>query len=251
MAQALSLPRWPKLWSSWGNVPLWLGYQVIQWGRGSRGAAIITPTPTWLMIAAYYVILILLFYPRRSSRPGPGRGWRGWLLMTAVALPLATGPQAMEVTCLDAYGGVEGVMVTPETGGWWALRRRPGGRPAPGGGRGRDNLHWRQFRRGPGHRLEPERGQRRGTAHPGPAVQRRVILVRAAGPGRPGLLGPRQLPGRPGRLAPFPGAGRPPAALGSVDLKYVKLAPEAGLALEVAYQGQRVLLISAGGRADG
>jgi len=37
--------------------------------------------------------------------------------------------------------------------------------------------------------------------------------------------------------------GRPPAALGRVDLKYVKLAVDAAPALEVAYQGHRVLLI--------
>jgi hypothetical protein len=37
--------------------------------------------------------------------------------------------------------------------------------------------------------------------------------------------------------------GRPPGTLGSVDWKYVKLAPDAAPGLEVAYQGQRVLLI--------
>jgi hypothetical protein len=36
---------------------------------------------------------------------------------------------------------------------------------------------------------------------------------------------------------------RPPGALGGVDLKYVQLAPDAAPALEVACQGQRVLLI--------
>ena len=37
--------------------------------------------------------------------------------------------------------------------------------------------------------------------------------------------------------------GRPPAAVGPVALQYVKLAPDAAPALEVAYQGQRVLLL--------
>jgi hypothetical protein len=37
--------------------------------------------------------------------------------------------------------------------------------------------------------------------------------------------------------------GNPPAVWAGVDLKYVKLAPDAAPALEAAYQGQRVLLI--------
>jgi hypothetical protein len=37
--------------------------------------------------------------------------------------------------------------------------------------------------------------------------------------------------------------GSSPGVLGSVDLKYVKLALDAAPALEVAYQGQRVLLV--------
>jgi hypothetical protein len=41
----------------------------------------------------------------------------------------------------------------------------------------------------------------------------------------------------------FLGRGRPPAAVGSVALQYVTLAPDAAPALEVAYQGQRVLLL--------
>jgi hypothetical protein len=37
--------------------------------------------------------------------------------------------------------------------------------------------------------------------------------------------------------------GHPPASVGSADLKYVKLVSDAGLALEAAFQGRRVLLI--------
>jgi hypothetical protein len=47
----------------------------------------------------------------------------------------------------------------------------------------------------------------------------------------------------PGSLA----RGSPPGALGSVDLRYVKLGVDAAPALEVAYQGQRVLMIPPAG----
>ena len=52
MAQALLLV---------GKIPLWLGYQVIDWAAGVPGAAFSTFTPTWPMIAAYYAVLILVF----------------------------------------------------------------------------------------------------------------------------------------------------------------------------------------------
>ena len=45
--------------------------------------------------------------------------------------------------------------------------------------------------------------------------------------------------------------GQPPAALGSVALQYVKLSSGAGLALEAAYQGRRVLLIPPAPGLDG
>ena len=54
------------------------------------------------MIAAYYVILILVFYPRRSYLTWAGAGLAGVVLVGAIALPLAMAPQALEVTCLDA-----------------------------------------------------------------------------------------------------------------------------------------------------
>ena len=131
-----------------GNIPLWLGYQVIQWGAQVPGSAITTPTPTWLMIAAYYAVLVLVFHPRRTYLTWAGAGLAGLVLLTAAAFPLVTAPRALEVTCLDAYGGLEGVVVTPENRRLVVSTAMPPrwGRPHPGWGPLPGYLHWRQFR---------------------------------------------------------------------------------------------------------
>ena len=149
IAQALSLTPVAQALLFLGKLPLWLGYQAVEWGAKVPGSAIITPTPTWLMIAAYYAVLILVFYPRRTHLTWAGAGLAGVVLVAAVALPLATAPQALEVTCLDAYGGLEGVVVTPENRRLVVSAAAPPrwGRPAPGWGPLPGYLHWRQFRR--------------------------------------------------------------------------------------------------------
>jgi len=90
--------------------PLWLGYQAVQWGARVPGSAIITPTPTWLEIAAYYAVLILVFYPRGTFLTRAGAVLAGLVLLTAAALPLATAPRALEVTAWTPTGGSKG---------WW------------------------------------------------------------------------------------------------------------------------------------
>ena len=231
IAQALSLTPVAQALLFVGKIPLWLGYQVIQWAAGVPGAAIITPTPTWLMIAAYYAVLILVFYPRRTFLTWAGAG------LAATGAADRRGPAPGH--------GLQG----PGSDLPGRLRRAGGGggdpgEPAPGGvrggappvGTGRPGLGAAAGipalaavpEPGPGHRLEPERGQRRGTAHPGPAIQRRVILVRPAGPGRGGLLGPGQLPGRPGRHAAVPGAGPAPGRSGPRGLAVCQTGPGRG-----------------------
>ena len=158
IAQTFSLTLVAQALVFVGNLPLLLGYQLIQWAAAVPGAAIITPTPTWLMIAAYYAVLILVFYPRRTFLTWAGAGLAGIVLTTAAALPLATVPKAVEVTCLDAHGGLEGVVVTPEN------RRLVVSAPLPPVGRTRPG--WGAAAGIPalaavpkpqyGHRLEPE-----------------------------------------------------------------------------------------------
>ena len=111
------------------------------------------------MIAAYYAVLILVFYPRRTYLTWAGAGLAGLVLLTAAALPLATAPKALEVTCLDAYGGLEGVVVTPEN-----RRLVVSAAAAPSVGPARPGLGAAAGipslaavpEPGPGHRLEPE-----------------------------------------------------------------------------------------------
>ena len=222
IAQALSLTPVAQALLFVGKLPLWLGYQVIQWGAGVPGSAIITPTPTWLMIAAYYAILILVFYPRRTL-PDLGRGGPGGAGVVDRRGPApghgAPGPGSDLPGRLRGAGGGGGDPGEPAPGGVRGGAPPVGpARPGLGAAAGIPALA-AVPEPGPGHRLEPERGQRRGTAHPGPAVQRRVILVRPAGPGRAGLLGPGQLPGRPGRHAAVPGAGQAPRRRGPRGLE--------------------------------
>ncbi len=57
-----------------GKFPLWLGYQTIHWAAQVPGSALVVPTPTWLEIAAYYLILILFFWPLGTHSNGQKRG---------------------------------------------------------------------------------------------------------------------------------------------------------------------------------
>ena len=246
ISQALSLTPVAQALLFVGQLPLWLGYQAVQWGAGVPGAAIITPTPTWLMIAAYYAILVLVFYPRRSYLTWAGAGLAGLILMTAAALPLVAAPRVLEVTCLDAYGGLEGVVVTPENRRLVVSAAAPPrwGRPAPGWGPLPGYLHWRQFRS-----LDLAIALNLNDANAGELLTLaqqfnvgsfwygRRDRAEAAYWDLANYLGDRGV--TPKSLE----RGRPPAALGPVALQYVKLAPDTAPALVLAYQGQRVLLV--------
>jgi len=246
ISQAFSLTPVAQFLLFLGNLPLWLGYQVIEWGARVPGAAIITPTPTWLMIAAYYAVLILVFYPRRSYLTWAGAGLAGVVLLTAAALPLATSPRALEVTCLDAYGGLEGVVVTPENRRLVVSAAVPPrwGRPAPGWGPLPGYCHWRQFRR-----LDLAIALNLNEAN---AVELLTLgqqfNVGSYWYGRRDREGAASWDlwnylGDRGATPRSLARGSPPGALGSVDLRYVKLGVDAAPGLEVAYGGLRVLLI--------
>jgi competence protein ComEC len=246
ISQALSLTPVAQALLFIGKLPLWLGYQVIQWGAQVPGAAITTPTPTWLMIAAYYAVLILVFYPRRTYLTWAGAGLAGLVLMTAAALPLVAAPKALEVTCLDAYGGLEGVVVTPENRRLVVSAAAPlrWGRPAPGWGPLPGYLHWRQFRS-----LDLAIALNLNEANAGELLTlAQQFRVGSFWYGRRDRPGPASWDlanylGDHGATPQSLARGHPPAAVGPVALHYVKLAPDAAPALEVAYQGQRVLLV--------
>jgi competence protein ComEC len=246
ISQAFSLTPVAQVLLFVGKLPLWLGYQAVQWGAGVPGAAITTPTPTWLMIAAYYAVLILVFYPRRSYLTWAGAGLAGLVLLTAAALPLATAPRALEVTCLDAYGGLEGVVVTPENRRLVVSAALPPrwGRPAPGWGPLPGYLHWRQFRS-----LDLAIALNLNDANAGELLTlAQQFNVGAFWYGRRDRAGEgywdlANYLGDQGATPRSLERDRPPAAVGPVALQYVKLAPDAAPALEVAYQGQRVLLV--------
>ena len=246
IAQALSLTPVAQFLLFLGNLPLWLGYQVIQWGAGVPGAAMITPTPTWLMIAAYYAVLILVFYPRRTFLTWAGAGLAGVVFLTAAALPLMTTPRVLEVTCLDTYGGLEGVVVTPENRRLAVSAAAPlrWGLTAPGWGPLPGYLHWRQFRS-----LDLALALNLSEANAGELLTlAQQFKVGSFWYGWRDRAGPAywDLANYLGDRGATPRSlerDQPPAAVGPVVLKYVKLAPDAAPALEVAYQGQRVLLL--------
>ncbi|OGR27773.1 MAG: hypothetical protein A2139_02790 [Desulfobacca sp. RBG_16_60_12] len=253
ISQALSLTPVAQALLFVGKLPLWLGYQVIEWGAKIPGSAIITPTPTWLMIAAYYAVLILVFYPRRTYLTWAGAAMAGVVLVSAAVLPLATAPQALEVTCLDAYGGLEGVVVSPENRRLVVSAAVPPrwGRPGPGWGPLPGYCHWRQFRR-----LDLAIALNLNEANAGELLTLgQQFSVGSYWYGRRDRDGPAawDLWNYLGDRGATPGSlarGSPPGALGSVDLRYVKLGVDAAPALEVAYQGLRVLLMPpAGGLA--
>jgi competence protein ComEC len=246
MAQALSLTPVAQALLWVGKLPLWLGYQVIAWGAKVPGSAITLPTPTWLMIAAYYAILILGFARRRTYLTWTGVALAGVVLVTAAALPLATAPRALEVTCLDAYGGLEGVMVSPENQRLVVSAAVPPrwGRPAPEWGPLPGYCHWRRFRG-----LDLAIALNLSEANAGELLTLgRQFSVGSYWYGRRDRGGPAAWDlwnylGDRGAIPKSLARESFPTALGSVDLRIVKLGVDGALALEAAYQGQRVLLI--------
>ena len=87
LAQALSLTPVAQGFLTLGQLPLWLGYQVIALGAWLPGSAITMPIPTWVQIVAYYLILILLFAPRRTYLTWSGVALAAIFLAGSVAWP--------------------------------------------------------------------------------------------------------------------------------------------------------------------
>lgn len=249
-AQALSLTPLAQglLWL--GKLPLWLGYQTILWGAKIPGSAIVVPTPTWPEIIAYYVILILVFAPRRTYLTWTGAGLAAIFMVTAAALPLAMVSQALEVTCLDAYGGLKGVLVTPENQRLVVTAAAPlgWGQSSPGWGPLPGYCHWRQFRR-----LDLVLALNLNDANAGELLTlAEQFQVGSYWWGSRGRQGPAYWDlwnylGDRGEVPRSLAREHPSITIGSVNLKYIKLTNVASWALEAEYQGRRVLLIPPAG----
>ena len=160
--------------------------------------------------------------------PDLGRGglWRGWCWWapSPCPWPRRRGPGSDLPGCLWGAGGGGGNPGEPPPGG---VRARPPrwGRPGPGWGPLPGYLHWRQFRR-----LDLAIALNLNEANAGElltlARQFTVGSYWYGGRGRagPGYWDLANYLGDRGATPRSLDRGRPPGALGSVDLKYVKLA---------------------------
>ena len=182
-----------------------------------------------------------------------GAGLAGVALLISVAWPLVTAPPALEVTCLDTYGSLECVMVSPE--GRRLVVTAPArswpGRPGSSGGLsarcpptaiGGNSAPWTRPWPWPCPRTMP------GNCSPWPNSSTWGDTGTAAGatPGRPygicGIIwatgGRLPLPLEPWRRGP-----QPPARLGSVTLNYLKLGEDKDFALGLSWSGRQVLIL--------
>ncbi|MCL4500791.1 MAG: ComEC family competence protein [Deltaproteobacteria bacterium] len=235
-----------------GQWPLWLGWQAIRLGASVRSSAIIVPVPTWLQIGLYFLALALVFAPRRGLWTWGGAGLAGIALIFSTAWPMLNPPRNLEVTCLDSYGSLECVIVSPE--GQRLIVTAPArswpGRPGAGSSFGPlpSYCHWRQFRA-----LEQVVALALCQDNAGElltlAEQFKVGGFWYGRRGYPGpalwdlwnYLGDRRrlpLPLEPWRRGP-----KPPLRLGSVNLDYLRLGEDQGFALGLACSGRRVLIL--------
>jgi len=246
LAQALGLAPLAKGLLALGQVPLWLGFQAISGAARIPGSAVTMPIPTLLQVTVYYLLWALLLMRRRTTWTRAGAVAAAAVLAVALALPWLKGPQLLEVTCLDTAGGLAGVVVTPGD------RRLVFTAPAPswpgrqGGGPGPlpAYLHWRQFRR-----LDQVAALclSQGNAPELLALARQFSLggcwYGQRGPEGPAYWELWNLLGDQGRGPRSLERGRPPAVLGPVGLAFPSLGPDAGVALQLNYQGQEVLIL--------
>ena len=246
LAQILSLTPLAEFFLFLGEIFLVLGYEITAWAARLPGSAVILPTPSWLQIILYFLILIFLFPPRRRAWTWVGAALAAGALALSVAVPRVLHPKVCEITCLDSFTGLDGVVVSPEdrrlvfSAGWRSWPGRGGGAlgPLPA------YLHWRQFR----HldqvavlNLSQDNAPQLLTLaqefHLG------GVWFRGEGSEVAAAIELRNLLGDEGRPALSLERGRPPTALGSVEVAYPSLGKGLGVALQITLQGRQVVLL--------
>jgi len=283
LTQSLSLTPVARVLLHVGSYPLMLGFSAIKFAAGLPGAAFTVSTPTFLQIACYYLILILLFWPGRKAGNADGQlstenrkpktenlnpytgiktlNWRwvgiclaGTALAASIAWPCLFPHKRLEVTCLDTYRGLAGIVVTPEggrlavsaPGSAWLGRGAAAGGPLPG------YLHWRQWRR-----LDQVMALGLGEGNARELLD--LAGQFAVGPfwyGRRGVAGPAawdlwNFLGDRGRAPRSLEKSRPPGALGRVALAFPSLGTDQDVALCLAYQGRSILILPPVRHLDG
>ena len=275
LAQALFLTPLARIFLDIGQIPLSLGYAIIAWVAALPGSGVTVPSPSWLQVALWYVMVFLVLTlitqlvklcsfrknhsdadrDKRLERPKffwtcVGAGLVGGALMATVPLTPFRAPSSGEITILDSYTGLDGVLVAPEgqrvvvTAAW---REWPGREGGGGLGALPSYLHWRQWRRLDAVlalRLNSRNAQEmlalaqdfdiRGFWWEGRRPQGKVIelMNRLGDAGQPGLSMTRIRP-------PL----NPPRNLGGLSLAYPTWEEGQGVALKIVCQGRQALLL--------
>ena len=249
LAEVFSLTPLAQVILVAGSLPLKLGYLIIAWTARLPGSAITMPTPTWLQVALTYAVIVLFFPWRRSILTWAGAALGMAIFVVTIVLPLFQNPPVGEITVLDSYTGLDGVVVAPGgeqvavTAAWdiWPGWEGGGMGPLP------DYLHWRQFRRLDAVlalNLNARNAQEiitlaeefeiGGVWWEGRRPEGKVVdlMNRLGDAGRPGLSLTRMRP-------PL----KPPTSLGGMSLAYPSWDSGRGVALKVTNQGRQVLIL--------
>jgi ComEC/Rec2-related protein len=277
IAEALHLTSVAFIFLKLGSLPLNLGYGIIAWVAGLPGSGFSVPTPSWFQVVLIYAIIFLLLNllptllklgptPRlfgkhcHDKNPQTVSWWQKncWTcvgaglvvlaLISSLALTSWRTPQSCEITILDSYTGLDGVLVAPG-GQRVAVTAALDHWPIKEGGIGPlpRYFHWRQFRRIDAVlalNLNARNAQEiltlaqqfevggfwwKGRRPVGKVVDLMNLLGDA---GRPGLSLTRMRPPR-----------NPPTSLGGMSLAYLSWDKGWGVALKITYQGRQVLIL--------